>query len=181
MGQAKAVAGVSAADELEEVAQRFERWRLARWRGEHIPRELWAQAVSLGVRYGVHRMAASLGLNAERLQRRVRDDDGAATETPEPAAATDFVELMVGLGRRRGRGCADAVRHAACHDAHRLLRQSWALAQSSLLGFAGLCSVLRRDSRLRFGGDVEYFHAKRLIGGLPVSELLLDSCLSGSR
>lgn len=95
MGQTKAVAGVGAADELEEVAQRFERWRLARRRGEHIPRELWAQAVCLGVRYGVHRVAASLGLNAERLQRRVRDDDGAATETPEPVAATDFVELVV--------------------------------------------------------------------------------------
>jgi len=43
MGQTKAVAGVGAADELEEVVQRFERWRQARRRGEHNPRELWSQ------------------------------------------------------------------------------------------------------------------------------------------
>ena len=39
-------------DDLEAVVERFERWRQARGRGEHIPPELWAAAVSLNARHG---------------------------------------------------------------------------------------------------------------------------------
>jgi hypothetical protein len=86
-------------DDLDAAVERFERWRQARRRGEHIPRELWAAAVSLSVHHGAPRVAKALGLNADRLQRRMRDADGRASASEAVDAAPDsvaqFVQMLV--------------------------------------------------------------------------------------
>ena len=86
-------------DDLGAVVERFERWRQARGRGEHIPPELWAAAVGLSARHGTHHVAETLGLNADRLLRRVRDADGHASPTKAAGstsvAAPQFVQMLV--------------------------------------------------------------------------------------
>src|SRR4051794_37960861 len=97
MDQTMAVGG----DALEGVVERFEQWRQARRRGEHIPPALWAAAVSLSARHGTHRVAEALGLNVDRLLRRMRDADvrGAPTKTVDAAPDPDaqFVQMQVAL------------------------------------------------------------------------------------
>jgi hypothetical protein len=84
---------------LEAAVERFERWRQARRRGEHIPPELWAAAMSLSTRHGTHRVAEALGLNTDRLLRRLRDADAQASPTtaadPAPDLTADFVQMLV--------------------------------------------------------------------------------------
>jgi len=86
-------------DDLEAVVERFERWQQARARGEHIPPELWAAAVSLSARHGTHHVAEILGLNDDRLLRRMRDADGQASPTrpaaPASVSAPQFVQMLV--------------------------------------------------------------------------------------
>src|SRR3954463_15490694 len=95
MDQAMAVGG----DALEGVVQRFEQWRQARRRGEHIPPALWAAAVSLSTRHGTHRVAEALGLNVDRLLRRMRDADAQAAPAKAVDAAPDsgaqFVQMLL--------------------------------------------------------------------------------------
>ena len=97
MDQTKAMA--VDVDDLEAVVERFEQWRQTRRRGEHIPGELWAMAVSLSARHGTHRVAEALGLNADRLLRRLHDVDGQASPpkaaAPASFAAPQFVQMLV--------------------------------------------------------------------------------------
>jgi hypothetical protein len=99
MEHTKAVQGDDGAAELEQAVERFEQWRRARLRGEHIPPVLWSQAVSLSTRHGTHRVAEALGVNADRLLRRVREagELGAVAlgEQRPPAAAAQFVQMVV--------------------------------------------------------------------------------------
>jgi hypothetical protein len=41
-------------ESLEEVRERFKRWRETRGRGEHVPRELWVAAVGVARVHGLH-------------------------------------------------------------------------------------------------------------------------------
>jgi hypothetical protein len=99
MDQTKATPERDGEDDLEAAVERFAKWRQARQRGEHIPSELWASAVSLSTRHGTHGVAEALGLNADRLLRRVRDSDGQASPTkaadPAPDPTADFVQMLV--------------------------------------------------------------------------------------
>ena len=63
MDQTKATPERDGENDLEAAVERFAKWRQARQRGEHIPSELWASAVSLSTRHGTHRVAEALGLN----------------------------------------------------------------------------------------------------------------------
>ena len=47
-------------ESLEQVAERFKRWRGTRVRGEHIPPDLWAAAVGMAREHGLHRIAHEL-------------------------------------------------------------------------------------------------------------------------
>jgi hypothetical protein len=79
---------------LEGLRRRFERWRRTRKVRARIPEPLWASAVKLAGRYGIHRTAKALRVDYYALKKRV---EGAAaviaSKMPAEVAKTQFVEL----------------------------------------------------------------------------------------
>ena len=76
---------------IEEVDERFRRWRRGRSRGTRIPEELWAAAVGAARTQGVNRTALALGLSYYDLKKRLAGARGAASAQP---AAPTFVEWL---------------------------------------------------------------------------------------
>ena len=58
-------------ESLEQVEQRFRRWRESRKQGHRIPAVLWAAAAGLAKRHGAHRVARELRLDYNGLNNRV--------------------------------------------------------------------------------------------------------------
>ena len=81
---------------LEQVCQRFERWRKTRKRCSSIPDALWAAAVELARQYGVNKAARALGLNYYSLKRRL--ESGTHAGLYEPKGGARFIELVTPLG-----------------------------------------------------------------------------------
>ena len=82
--------------DLSQAAERFERWRQRRVKGERIPEQLWTLALALAGCHGVSRTAGVLKLDyytlKERLTQPSRHIGGASRATPPPS----FVELTPG-------------------------------------------------------------------------------------
>ena len=79
---------------LEGVRRRFEGWRRTRKVRTHIPERLWASAVKLATRYGIHRTAKVLRVDYYALKKRV--EQGAAviaSRVPAKRATAEFLEL----------------------------------------------------------------------------------------
>jgi hypothetical protein len=55
---------------LEEVAEHFEQWRGSKRKGDRIPEQLWSEAVGLVRSYGVSRVARTLRLGGQDLNKR---------------------------------------------------------------------------------------------------------------
>ena len=72
---------------LEVVRQRFERWRRTRRPRSRIPDPLWAAAVKLVGRYGVHRTARALRVDYYSLKKRVSATPAARHSRPTPTNA----------------------------------------------------------------------------------------------
>ena len=66
--------------DLEEIRERFERWRDNRKRGARIPAELWQAAVSLFPRYSVNRISRAFGLDYEGVRNRIENERGAGSK-----------------------------------------------------------------------------------------------------
>mgnify|MGYP001040318418 CR=1 FL=1 len=62
---------------LEKVQQRFARWRHTRAAGTRIPEVLWAAAVKVANRHGIHRVARMLRLDYYSLRDRVEPSNAA--------------------------------------------------------------------------------------------------------
>ena len=78
-------------ESLEQVQQRFRRWRESRKQGQRIPAVLWAAAAGMSRQHGVHRVARELRLDYNGLKKRV----GAVGHTRRPAKIdAQFVELF---------------------------------------------------------------------------------------
>ncbi len=78
---------------MERVRQRLERWRGRRRPRTRIPEVLWAAAVQVAGRYGIHRTAKALRLDYYSLKRRVEREAAEkeaaakkAARAKEPAA-----------------------------------------------------------------------------------------------
>jgi hypothetical protein len=56
---------------IEQLDERFKRWRRGRPRGTKIPEDLWAAAVALAQEQGVNRTARRLRLDYYDLKKRV--------------------------------------------------------------------------------------------------------------
>jgi hypothetical protein len=79
-------------ERLKQVTEQFRHWRETRIRGEHIPPHLWAAAVGMAREHGLHRVVCELGVDRDRLKRRLARNGGAA----QPGKGSmRFVELMV--------------------------------------------------------------------------------------
>ena len=78
-------------DSLKDIEQRFELWRGERKRGERIPLDMWAAAVSVAKERGSYRVAIELGLDYAVLKRRVGQARNSLTRAP---VAPRFVELF---------------------------------------------------------------------------------------
>ena len=78
-------------ENLEEVDQRFKRWRSTRTRGTPIPQALWASAVGLAREQGLNRTARALRLDYYDLKKRL--ESAAGTRCAGHAQPT-FVEWV---------------------------------------------------------------------------------------
>lgn len=78
--------------QLESVRQRFEAWRRTRAVRTRIPGPLWAAAVKVAQKYGVHRTAKALRIDYYGLKRRV-EEVSASASVPTGGDVTAFVEL----------------------------------------------------------------------------------------
>ena len=75
---------------LEQARRRFCQWRKTRKAHARIPDVLWASAVRMAGRYGLSKTVNALGLNCQRLKRRLAASDEAANDQD---VATRFIEL----------------------------------------------------------------------------------------
>jgi hypothetical protein len=78
---------------VEQVAQRFSRWRANRVRGEHIPADLWAAAVILSEEHGVGRIAHDLRVDPDGLKKRAKHNNTSRVGSDKVDA--EFVEMFV--------------------------------------------------------------------------------------
>jgi hypothetical protein len=96
-------------DDLLQLSHRLEEWRSAhRWRSR-LPETIWAAAVEMAQRHGLHRTAKVLRMDYTRLKKRL--PAGAQPPRPAPPAflellaspATGPAEWVVELESARGR------------------------------------------------------------------------------
>jgi hypothetical protein len=79
---------------LEGLRRRFEGWRRTRKVRCRIPEPLWASAVKLAGRYGIHRTAKALRVDYYALKKRVEGAPAAtAGKTPVEVGGSRFLEL----------------------------------------------------------------------------------------
>ena len=121
-------------ESLEQIGERFKRWRETRVRGEHIPQVLWAAAVGMAREHGLHRVVCELRVDRDRLKKRLEHDGGAA----QPGkSGTRFVELMVSPAPGVPSLCECAVELENGRGAKMRVE----LNGNGIAGLAGLCSA----------------------------------------
>jgi hypothetical protein len=121
-------------ESLEQVGERFKRWREGRVRGEHIPAELWAAAVGMAKEYGLHRIAHELHVDHDGLKRRLERAGGVArVDKLDP----EFVELFAAPTATTSgmRECVVELENA------RGAKMRVELNGKGLAGLAGLCGA----------------------------------------
>ena len=130
----KAGRATAPGESLEQVGERFKRWRKTRRRGEHVPPSLWAAAVVLAQEHGVHRIAHELRVDHEGLNRRMERAGGVARVGQ---LDTRFVELFAAPP-----ATAAGVRECVVElESARGAKMRVELNGKGLAGLAGLCSA----------------------------------------
>ena len=76
---------------LEEVQQRFERWREVRKRGTPIPATLWEDAVHLCADHSLCKISSALRLDYNILKKRFQS--ACPDHFPESVTPSDFIAL----------------------------------------------------------------------------------------
>lgn len=79
------------AENLEQVAERFGRWRASRKRGARIPQALWSAAVGLAREHGLEQIAQELRVDYDGLKKRL---EGAGSAARTGVSEARFVELI---------------------------------------------------------------------------------------
>jgi hypothetical protein len=132
-------------ESLDQIERRFKQWRQTRRRGEHIPAPLWAAAVNLGRVYGTQRVAQALGIDPQRLMRRLaptgpaRRSGAASPVSPDAAAmhGPQFVECFAApaAGTAGAHECVVELQNV------RGAKMRVELSGRALHSLAGLCSA----------------------------------------
>ena len=85
---------------LKDLRRRFERWRRTRKVRSRIPEPLWAAAVKLAGRYGIHRTAKALRVDYYALKKRAESNaviagaqQNSTASASKMAARAEFLEL----------------------------------------------------------------------------------------
>ena len=78
---------------LEEVQQRFERWREGRKRGTPIPAVLWEDAVSLCVDHSLCKISSALHLDYKALKKRFQSAFPDHFPESQSVTPSDFIAL----------------------------------------------------------------------------------------
>jgi len=76
---------------IEEVQQRFERWRERRKRGTPIPAALWEDAVRLCAAHSLGKISSALHLGYKALKKRFQS--ACPDNFPESVTPSDFIAL----------------------------------------------------------------------------------------
>ncbi len=76
-------------DDLLQLSQRFEEWRSRQAPRARVPESMWAAAVEMAPRHGLHRTAKARRLDYGRLKKRLP----AEARAPRPAPPA-FLELL---------------------------------------------------------------------------------------
>ena len=97
MGRSKKTAAATGriSEDLASLKAEFDQWRATRTTGKRIPPELWAGAVDLATRHGVHHVADVLHLDYAGLKRRMELGSSGQLPVAPKASATQFVEMIV--------------------------------------------------------------------------------------
>ena len=82
---------------LEAVRRRLERWRRTHQARTRIPEPLWAAAVKMADKYGIHRTAKALRLDYYSVKKRIEQKAGGAVAVPEEGSTATFLELSPAL------------------------------------------------------------------------------------
>ena len=124
-------------ESLEQVRERFKRWRETRGRGEHVPRELWVAAVGIARVHGLHVTARELHLDYGGLKRRQQGQASGALQAARKE--TQFVEWTIASARESG----DPLRRECVieMESQRGTKMRVELNGQGLAGLVGLCSA----------------------------------------
>jgi hypothetical protein len=96
MGRAKKMAANGRiTEDLSSLKAEFDQWRTTRTTGKRIPPELWAGAVDLATRHGVHHVADVLHLDYAGLKRRMELGGSGQQPVTLEVSAPQFVEMIV--------------------------------------------------------------------------------------
>jgi hypothetical protein len=90
---------------LENVRGRFQAWRRTRKVRTRIPDPLWAAAVKMAGKYGIHQTAKTLRIDYYGLKRRVEEEAVSSSDAPAEGSVATFVELAGPLPA----GCGECV------------------------------------------------------------------------
>lgn len=139
MGKPAKVVEARDGESLEEVRERFNRWRETRRRGEHVPQELWAAAVGVAGVEGLYVTARELHLDYGGLKRRQQEQGGGTPQAVRKEMQMQFVELTVAPAREPG----DQLRSECVIEmaSRRGAKMRVELNGPGLGGLAGLCSA----------------------------------------
>lgn len=94
-------------DDLLQLSQRFEEWRSRQGPRARLPESMWAAAVEMAQRQGLHRTAKTLRLDYTRLKKRLPAGAPAPPAflellaSPAPGLAECVVEVESARGRIR--------------------------------------------------------------------------------
>jgi hypothetical protein len=124
-------------ESLEQVRERFKRWRETRGRGEHVPRALWAAAIGIAGAHGLHVTARELHLDYGGLKRRQQEQAGGTLQAAR--REMQFVEWTVASAREPG---AHLLSECVIEMESRCgAKMRVELHGQGLAGLVGLCSA----------------------------------------
>jgi hypothetical protein len=97
MGRSKKTAAATGriSEDLASLKAEFDQWRATRTTGKRIPPELWAGAVDMATRHGLHQVADVLHLDYAGLKRRMELGSSGQQPVAPEASAPQFVEMIV--------------------------------------------------------------------------------------